>query len=44
VPGVLFCNRPFRAASPSLVDLAPSILAEFGLEAPVAMTGTRIFS
>src|SRR5262249_35065809 len=34
VPGVLFCSRPFRAGSPALVDLAPSILAEFGLVAP----------
>src|SRR5262249_33185147 len=30
VPGVLFCNRPIRAASPFLWDVAPSILAEFG--------------
>jgi hypothetical protein len=44
VPGVLFCNRPLRAASPSLVDVAPSILAEFGLSAPAAMTGKSIFT
>jgi predicted AlkP superfamily phosphohydrolase/phosphomutase len=44
VPGVLFCNRPFRAGSPSLVDLAPSILTEFGLPAPASMTGKSIFS
>ncbi|TMQ35281.1 MAG: twin-arginine translocation signal domain-containing protein [Planctomycetota bacterium] len=44
VPGVLFCNRPFRAQSPSLVDLAPSILAEFGLPAPQSMSGKSIFS
>ncbi len=44
VPGVLFCNRPFRAGSPALVDLAPSILAEFGLPAPAAMTGKSIFT
>jgi predicted AlkP superfamily phosphohydrolase/phosphomutase len=43
VPGVLFCNRPFRSKSPSLVDLAPSILAEFGLPASSAMTGKSIF-
>jgi predicted AlkP superfamily phosphohydrolase/phosphomutase len=43
VPGVLFCNRPFRASSPSLVDLAPSILAEFGLDAPSSMNGKSIF-
>lgn len=43
VPGVLFSNRSFRAAGPSLVDLAPSILAEFGLPAPSSMTGKSIF-
>jgi predicted AlkP superfamily phosphohydrolase/phosphomutase len=44
IPGVLFSNRPFRARSPALVDLAPSILAEFGLPAPSAMTGRSIFA
>ena len=44
VPGVLWCNRPFRAASPSLVDIAPSILAAFGRETPPSMTGRSIFS
>ena len=43
VPGVLFSSRPFRAQSPSLVDLAPSLLAEFGLPAPSCMTGKSIF-
>ncbi len=43
VPGVLFCNRPLRAQAPSLVDLAPSILAEFGLPAPSSMSGKTIF-
>ncbi len=43
VPGVLFCNRPFRAGSPALVDVAPSVLAEFGLPAPASMTGKSIF-
>jgi predicted AlkP superfamily phosphohydrolase/phosphomutase len=45
VPGVLFTNRPLRAgAAPSLVDLAPSILAEFGLPRPSGMVGRNIFS
>ena len=39
VPGVLFCNRPIRGRSPSLVDIAPSILAEFGLPTPPQMVG-----
>jgi predicted AlkP superfamily phosphohydrolase/phosphomutase len=43
VPGVLFCSRPFAGRSPALVDLAPSILAEFGLTAPPSMTGRSIF-
>ncbi len=44
VPGVLWCNRPFKGKTPSLVDLAPSILAEFGLPAPADMTGKSIFT
>jgi predicted AlkP superfamily phosphohydrolase/phosphomutase len=44
VPGVLWCNRPFRAANPSLIDIAPSILAEFGQPAPASMSGKSIFS
>jgi predicted AlkP superfamily phosphohydrolase/phosphomutase len=44
VPGVLFCNRPLRRTTPRLVDLAPSILAEFGLAAPASMVGRNIFS
>ncbi len=44
VPGVLFCSRPFRAGAPALVDVAPSILAEFGVAVPSSMTGKSIFS
>ena len=34
VPGVLVTNRPLRAdRRPSIIDLAPTILAEFGLPA-----------
>ncbi len=44
VPGVLFCNRPVAAEAPALVDLAPSILAEFGLEVPASMAGRNIFA
>src|SRR5262249_51842679 len=43
VPGVLFCNRPLRGRNPALVDLAPSILAEFGLPTPASMTGKNVF-
>ena len=43
VPGVLFSNRPIRGRNPSLVDMAPSILAEFGLPTPTSMVGKNIF-
>jgi predicted AlkP superfamily phosphohydrolase/phosphomutase len=43
VPGVLFSNRPLRARGPALIDLAPSILAEFGLSAPSSMSGKTLF-
>ncbi len=44
VPGVLWCNRPMKRHDPMLVDLAPSILAEYGLAAPASMTGKSVFS
>ena len=44
VPGVLFCNRPIKAENPSLVDLAPTILDQFGLEIPGDMTGRNVFT
>ena len=44
VPGMLACNKPIAAPHPSLVDLAPSILAEFGLPKGPAMTGQTIFT
>ena len=44
VPGVLWCNRSIRGENPSLVDVAPSILAAYGLKAPDAMTGRSMFS
>jgi predicted AlkP superfamily phosphohydrolase/phosphomutase len=43
VPGVLFSSRPLRKRGPALVDVAPSILAEFGLPTPTDMVGTNIF-
>jgi predicted AlkP superfamily phosphohydrolase/phosphomutase len=44
VPGILFANRAIRHSSPALVDVAPSILAEFGLSTPAAMEGKNVFS
>ena len=43
VPGVLFSNKPINADDPALIDVAPSILAEFGMEAPDSMTGKPFF-
>jgi predicted AlkP superfamily phosphohydrolase/phosphomutase len=42
VPGVLYSNRPIRRADPSLIDLAPTILAEFGLPTPSTMNGRNL--
>lgn len=43
VPGVIFSNRPIRRENPSLIDIAPTILAEFGVDVPPTMTGGRLF-
>ena len=39
VPGVLFMNRPIKIEDPSLVDLAPTILASLGIAKPAIMEG-----
>jgi len=44
VPGVLFANRPIRADAPALVDVAPTVLAEFGLSPPSQMVGRDFLS
>lgn len=43
VPGVVFSNRPIAAGSPALIDIAPSVLTEFGLKLPPSMEGRNIF-
>lgn len=43
VPGVLFCNRPIKTKGPRLVDMAPSILTEYGVKVPDTMEGENIF-
>jgi len=43
VPGIIFSNRSIKAKTPSLVDLAPSILVKFGLPIPSSMEGKNIF-
>jgi len=44
VPGILFCNRPAAVKQPSLTDIAPTVLAEFGIPTPSTMTGRNIFA
>jgi predicted AlkP superfamily phosphohydrolase/phosphomutase len=43
VPGVLFTNKSITHDSPSLYDLAPTILAEFGIAKRNWMVGTSVF-
>jgi predicted AlkP superfamily phosphohydrolase/phosphomutase len=42
--GVLFMNRKFRAESPSLVDLAPTILNSLGAPKGAEMEGSDLLS
>jgi predicted AlkP superfamily phosphohydrolase/phosphomutase len=44
VPGVIFSNHPIAASAPALIDVAPSILTEFGLKVPSSMEGKNIFA
>lgn len=43
VPGVIFCNRKIKNANPRLIDIAPTILWEFGLNIPPNMEGIPLF-
>ena len=43
VPGVLFASSKIALAQPHLYDLAPTILAEFGIEKPKDMVGNDVF-
>jgi len=43
VPGVLLSNRKVVAEAPALTDIAPTILAEFGIEKPKSMMGQSVF-
>ncbi|MHC4293741.1 MAG: alkaline phosphatase family protein, partial [Planctomycetota bacterium] len=43
VPGVIFTNRPISVDSPALIDIAPTVLKEFGLNIPTSMTGKSVF-
>lgn len=43
VPGVVFATKPIVHNAPSLIDLAPTILEEFGLTPPRTMAGRSLF-
>jgi predicted AlkP superfamily phosphohydrolase/phosphomutase len=43
VPGVVLSNRRLAAEGPALIDVAPTILNEFGVSAPDYMTGRSLF-
>lgn len=42
VPGVLFCNHKVLSESPRLLDLAPTVLEQFGCPIPDYMDGKQI--
>jgi predicted AlkP superfamily phosphohydrolase/phosphomutase len=43
VPGVLLSNRKIAAEMPALTDIAPTILAEFGIAKSKGMIGQSVF-
>jgi predicted AlkP superfamily phosphohydrolase/phosphomutase len=44
VPGVLVANRPVTAPQPQICDIAPTILAAFGIDKPSQMIGQNLFA
>jgi predicted AlkP superfamily phosphohydrolase/phosphomutase len=44
VPGVMFTNVPISASTARLVDLGPTVLELFGVDAPSFMTGRSLVS
>jgi len=43
VPAILFANRPINTTGPSMLDITATILAEYGISQPPAMTGKGLF-
>jgi predicted AlkP superfamily phosphohydrolase/phosphomutase len=43
VPGVLLSNRKIAAEAPALTDIAPTILAEYGIAKTKDMQGHSVF-
>jgi predicted AlkP superfamily phosphohydrolase/phosphomutase len=44
VPGVLLSNRKISATDPALTDIAPTILAQFGIAKTKDMMGKSVFA
>lgn len=44
VPGILLSNKEIKSQKPALYDLAPTILAEFGIPKQEGMIGNNIFT
>lgn len=42
VPGVFFCNQKIKAARPSIMDIAPTVLELFGVSIPAYMDGRSL--
>ncbi|MEW5979272.1 MAG: alkaline phosphatase family protein [Acidobacteriota bacterium] len=43
VPGILISNRKIQSQSPALFDLAPTLLAEYGIARESSMVGANVF-
>ncbi len=43
VPGVFWCNREINTETPNLMDIAPTVLNQFGVEVPGYMMGAPLF-
>ena len=44
VPGVVLSNRKILDTQPALTDIAPTVLAEFGIKQPSTMRGHNVFT
>lgn len=44
VPGIVLSNRRIMSDAPALIDVAPTILAEFGIPTPASMQGRNMFA
>ena len=44
VPGIIFCNHSINTKTPSIVDIAPTVLELFGLKTPPHMDGHSIIN